>query len=64
MNLITTLIAGLMVGDALFSWMNLAKLESFLSQIFPHLNLRRLALTEGGVGVFILLFKLATHSLY
>ena len=64
MNLFTTLIAGLMVGDALFAWANLAKLESFLSQIFPNLDLRKVALVEGGVGIFILLFKLTTHSLY
>lgn len=63
MNLLTTIIACLMVGDAIFATLNLARLESLIHQLFPQLNLKKVALVEGLVGGAILLFKILTDSL-
>jgi len=62
MNLLTTFIAILMFADSLFTLMNLAKVESWLNDYFPNLDIRKLALVEGAAGLLILLMKLATQS--
>lgn len=63
MNLLTSFIALLMLADSLFTLANLAKVESWLNDYFPDLNVRKLALVEGVVGLMILLFKFTTSSL-
>jgi len=62
MNLLTTIIACLMVGDAIFAFINLARLESLIHQLFPQLDLKKVALVEGTVGGVILVFKILTDS--
>ncbi|MDT8447235.1 MAG: hypothetical protein RRB13_10135 [bacterium] len=62
MNLLTTFIALLMLGDALFALSNLARVESWLKEFFPNLDVKQLALVEGGVGLAILAIKFTTGS--
>jgi len=63
MNLLTTIIAFLMLADSAFTLANLKKVESWLEELFPNLDIRKLAIIEGAVGLLIILFKLATTSL-
>ena len=63
MNLVITFIAILMVADALFTLTNLAKVETWLSDYFPNLDVRKVAMVEGAVGLFILALKLSTRTL-
>jgi len=63
MNTITTIIAIFMVGDALFTLLNLAKVKTLLYSMFPTLNIKKVALCEGIVGVTILLIKISTDTI-
>lgn len=63
MNLLTTFIALLMVGDALFALTNLARVESWLKEFFPDLDVKKLAFVEGAAGLAILVLKFTTSSL-
>ena len=62
MNTVITVIAILMVADALFTLLNLSKVESLLQNVFPNLNVKKLAVIEGLVGGFILILKMGTGS--
>lgn len=62
MHLITTIIAILMLADALFALTNQEYVESVLKNFFPGMNVRQVALIEGGAALLILLVKLATNS--
>lgn len=63
MNLFITIVAALMLGDAIFILANFSNLESFISRIFPNLNLKMMAIVEGIVGLFILFLKFKTGTL-
>ena len=63
MNSVITVIAILMVADALFTLFNLSKVESLLQNIFPNLNVKKLAIVEGLAGGFIILLKFSTDSI-
>ncbi|MDH5559307.1 MAG: hypothetical protein OEY59_00460 [Deltaproteobacteria bacterium] len=63
MNLVITIISLLMIIDALFTLLNLSKMESLIHSFFPGMNLKKIALVEGGAGGMILLIKLSTQSL-
>lgn len=63
MDLFITIIAALMVADAVFALLNLGKFESLLKAHFPNMNVKKLAVVEGSVGVVILMLKLATGTL-
>jgi len=62
MNTVITIIAILMVADALFTLLNLSKVESLLQNVFPNLNIKKLAVVEGLAGGFILILKIGTGS--
>jgi hypothetical protein len=63
MNLVITIVAILMVADAGFTLVNLDRIESFLHSVFPRMNVKKLALVEGLVGVVILMIKLKTGTI-
>jgi len=63
MNTVITVIAILMVADSLFTLLNLSKVESILHNVFPSLNIKKLAIIEGFAGGVILLFKVSTNSI-
>ena len=51
-----------MVGDAVFTLTNFARVENMIHQIFPDLDLRKIALVEGVAGLGIILIKMVTDS--
>lgn len=57
MALFTTVIAVLMVVDALFTWANFNLVESALSKRFPRINIKLVAFLEGISGLGILIYK-------
>ena len=63
MNLVITIVAVLMVADAAFALVNLSKFESFLQTQFPKMNVKKLAMVEGGVGLIVLVLKIATGTI-
>ena len=63
MNLLITIIAVLMVADAAFTLVNLSMVESILKRYFPNLNIKKLALVEGLVGLIVLALKAGTGTL-
>ena len=63
MNLLTTFIALLMIADSIFTLANRAKVESWLADLFPNLDVAKVASIEGFVGLAILFLKLTTRSL-
>lgn len=63
MNLFITIIAVLMVSDAAFTLLNLTKVESFISNYFPKMNVKKLAIVEGAAGGAVLFLKLATGTI-
>ncbi len=63
MNLFLTIVAVLMVSDAAFTLLNLSKVESFLQSRFPNLNIKKLAVVEGIVGIIILFLKINTKTI-
>lgn len=63
MNIFITIIALLMLIDALFTLLNLSKVESMIHSLFPHLEVKKIALIEGVVAFIILILKVTTHSL-
>lgn len=63
MNLVITIIAVLMVSDAAFTLLNLSKVESFITNYFPNMDVKKLAVVEGAAGLVILLLKLATGTI-
>lgn len=63
MNTVITVIAILMVADALFTILNLSKVESLLQNVFPNLNVKKLAVVEGLAGGLILILKISTNSI-
>lgn len=62
MNLLTTIIAFLMVADAGFTLSNLTRVENLIHQLFPQLDVKKLAWVEGLAGVLILILKSLTDS--
>ena len=60
---VIAIIAILMVADASFALLNLTKIESSLHTIFPKMNVKTLAATEGIVGAAILIIKFATQTI-
>jgi hypothetical protein len=62
MNTVITVMAILMVADALFTLLNLSKVESLLLNVFPNLNVKKLAVVEGLAGGFIIILKISTGS--
>jgi hypothetical protein len=62
MNLAITIIAVLMVADAGFTLVNFDRIESLLHSLFPKMNVKKLALVEGLVGVVILVIKIKTGT--
>lgn len=64
MDLFLTIIAVLMVTDAAFALLNITEFESILQSQFPKMNVKKLAVVEGAVGVIILLLKIATGSVF
>ncbi|MCP4752020.1 MAG: hypothetical protein GY866_14085 [Proteobacteria bacterium] len=63
MNTIITVVAILMVSDAAFTLLNLSKVESFLNKAFPKMNVRKLAMVEGVVGMVIIIIKISTKTI-
>ena len=63
MNLLITIIAILMIADALFIYANYSGLEPFIAKIFPNLELKKLAIVEGVIGAIILIIKTKTGTL-
>ncbi len=63
MNLAITIVAVLMVSDASFTLLNLNKVESLLKRYFPNMDIKKLAVLEGVVGLVILLLKISTGTL-
>lgn len=63
MNLAITVVAVLMVSDASFTLLNLNKVESLLKRYFPNMDIKKLAVLEGVVGLVILLLKISTGTL-
>ncbi|OFZ81488.1 MAG: hypothetical protein A2508_07205 [Candidatus Lambdaproteobacteria bacterium RIFOXYD12_FULL_49_8] len=63
MNLLITFLALLMVADSFFALTNLRKVQNWLEDYFPNLDIKKLALVEGVAGLLILLLKLVSHSL-
>jgi len=59
---VITIVAVLMVADAAFTLANLSRVESILQAVFPRMNVKALALVEGGVGLVIILLKLGTET--
>ena len=51
-----------MIGDAIFTLTNFARVENMIHQMFPDLDLKKVAYVEGAVGLFIVLFKANTDS--
>lgn len=64
MNLILTIVAVLMITDAAFALLNLTKFESLLHTQFPNMNVKKLAVVEGVVGLVILVLKITTATVY
>ncbi len=62
LNLITTIIAFLMIADAGFTLTNLTRVETLIHQLFPQLDVKKLAWVEGLVGLVILVVKSITDS--
>ncbi len=62
MNLFITIMAVLMISDAAFTLLNFSQVESFLQNYFPKMNIKKLAMVEGGVGAFVLFLKIATGT--
>ncbi|MDX2470870.1 MAG: hypothetical protein QNL04_09890 [SAR324 cluster bacterium] len=62
MHLLTTFIALLMVGDAVFTLTNFARVENMIHQIFPDLDLKKVAFVEGAAGLGIIVLKMITDS--
>lgn len=63
MNTVISIIAIFMVGDALFTLLNLAKVKTLLFSMFPSLDIKKVALVEGLVGFVILLIKISTNTI-
>lgn len=63
MNLTITIVAVLMIIDALFTLVNLSKVESLLHRAFPNLDIKKVAIIEGFVGFIIISIKISTHTL-
>ncbi|MGK0289336.1 MAG: hypothetical protein ACI86H_000773 [bacterium] len=63
MHLFLTIIAFLMVTDALFTWANYDKVESLLKKQFPKLDLKVFAFIEGLIGLLILSIKVFTKTI-
>ncbi len=62
MNLLITIIAVLMVADAAFTLLNLSMVESILKRYFPNMNIKKLALVEGFIGLIVLVLKIGTGT--
>lgn len=62
MHLIITILAVLMISDAAFTLLNLSKVESLLHNYFPKMDVKKLAMVEGGAGMIILLLKVFTGT--
>lgn len=63
MHTTITLIAVLMLIDALFTLLNLSKVESMIHSLFPHMEVKKIAFLEGAVAVVILTIKVLTGTL-
>ena len=63
MNLFITIVAVLMISDAAFALLNLAKFESILQSYFPNMDVKKLAIVEGATGALILVLKLITGTI-
>lgn len=63
MHLAITVISVLMISDAAFTLLNISKVESFLKEYFPSMNVKKLAMVEGAAGALILLLKIATGTI-
>lgn len=63
MNIVITVIAVIMVVDSCFTLLNLSKVESVLQVFFPKMNVKKLAIAEGGAGLLIIIMKISTQSL-
>ncbi len=63
MHTIITVVAVLMISDACFTLLNLTKVESMLHNIFPRMNVKKLAMIEGIAGLVIIILKIGTHTI-
>lgn len=63
MDLAITIIAFLMVCDAAFTLTNLTRMESILKSFFPSMDVKKVAVLEGAVGLVILGIKIVTNTL-
>lgn len=63
MNIAITIIAILMLIDALFTLLNLSKVESMIHSLFPHMEVKKVAVIEGAVAAIVLALKVATQTL-
>lgn len=62
MNLFITVVSVLMISDAAFTLVNLNKVQSLLHSRFPQINVKKLALVEGVVGLVVLALKIVTGT--
>ena len=62
MNTITSIIAIFMIGDALFTLLNLSRVKSLINSMFPSLDIKKVAIVEGLVGALILVLKVSTRT--
>ena len=63
MNTLISIFATIMIVDSLFTLLNLSKVESVVKVFFPEMNIKKLAMVEGLVGIIIILIKFSTNTL-
>jgi len=63
MHTFITVIAILMLADACFTLLNLSKVKSIFNEIFPKLDVKKLAAVEGAVGLVIIIIKVGTGTI-
>ena len=52
-----------MVADALFTILNIDRVESVLHRIFPNLDVRKVAIVEGVTGCIVIFIKISTKTI-
>lgn len=63
MHTFITVIAILMLADACFTLLNLSKVKSIFNEVFPNVDVKKLATIEGAVGLAIIIIKIGTGTI-